>query len=162
MIKGMHSCLVLMLVAGACTHSGEAEQKKAESAPMKEDSMPLAFVNVSTALEILPLTQLPDGFHLDSLFEKDSLLNHQITLYYPVSETDPAFNRKLRLFMKKQAAGYKPDERGDEYQSSFFDMWLTAEEHSGRKQSFTFRMQGYYPGAAHYNHDSAVFTCLVK
>lgn len=28
------------------------------------------------------------------------LLNHQVSLRYPVSETDPAFNRKLRYFWK--------------------------------------------------------------
>lgn len=153
---------MLILVAGACTHPGEAEHKKVESVPVKEDPILLNAVHVTTALEIRPLRQLPAGFYLDSLYEKDKLLNHQITLFYPVSETDPAFNRKLRLFMKKHAAGYEPDKRGDEYQSSSFDLWLTALEHSGRKHSFTFRMQSYYPGAAHYNHDSAVFTFLVK
>lgn len=162
MMKRIYSCLVLVLVVGACAHPGEAEDKKTETLPPATDPIPLDFVNVSTALEIEPLRQLPLGFHLDSISQTDSLLNHQITLYYPVSETDPGFNRKLRLFMEKHEAAYKPDEKGDEYQSSSFDLWLIAEEHTGKKQSFTFRMQSYYPGAAHYNRDSAVFAGLVK
>lgn len=161
-MKRIYSSLVVMLVVGACAHPGEAENKKTESTPVAKDSIPLDFASVSTALEIQPLRQLPTGFHLDSISEKDSLLNHQCLLYYPVSETDPAFNRRLRLFMEKHKAGYKPDERGDEYQSSSFDLWIIAEEHRGGKQSFTFRMQSYYPGAAHYNRDSAVFTSLIK
>ncbi len=162
MIKRIYSCLVFLFVVGACTPPGEEEHPKTESAPVATDSISLDVVNVSTALEIQPLRQLPAGFHLDSIFKKDSLLNHHIILYYPVSETAPAFNRQLRLFMEKHEAAYKPDEKGDEYQSSSFDLWLIAEEHRDKKQSFTFRMQSYYPGAAHYNRDSAVFSCCVK
>lgn len=162
MMKKIYSSLVLLLVAAACTHPGDEGAKAEENTPVSEDSMPLNVADVSTALAIEPLRQLPSGFHLDSIFKTDSLLNHQVTLYYPVSETDQAFNLKLERFMEKQAAGYKPDEKGDEYQSSVFDLWLVAEEHSGRKQSFTFRMQSYYPGAAHYNRDSAVFSYQVK
>lgn len=162
MIKELMAYVVLLLMAGACTHPGEAETKKTEATPELKDSVPSGFMTVSTALEIEPLRQLPAGFHLDSIFKKDSLLNHQTTLYFPVSETDPLFNRKLKLFIEKHEKEYKPDERGDEYQSSVFDLWPVTEEHTGRKQSFTFRMQSYYPGAAHYNRDSAVFTGLVK
>lgn len=140
----------------------EQQHGEAKLPEIKKDSFPLDFADVSTALKIVPLKQLPSGFHLDSVFKTDSLLNHQTTLYYPVSETDPSFNRKLRLFIEKQEKYYRPYEKGDEYQSSFFDLWLVAEEYSGKKQRFKFRMQSYYPGAAHYNRDSAVFTALMK
>jgi|GEM_PF-3977953 len=151
-----------MLVAGACTHPREAEEKKIESLPVVKDSVLPDFAAVSTAWRIEPLRQLPPGFYLDSIFKKDSLLNHQVSLYYPVSETDPALNRRLRLFMEKHEADYKPDERGDEFQSSSFELWLLAEDRRDGKQTFKFRIQSYYPGAAHYNRDSAVFTCYVR
>lgn len=162
MIYRIDKWLIWILLACVCACSGEAAHESAAGAPTKKDSVLLDFHSVSTALEILPLRQLPAGFYLDSMQETDQGLNHQIILYYPVSQTDQVFNRKLRLFMEKHAAGYKPDEKGDEYQSSSFDLWLIAEEHSGKKQRFTFRMQSYYPGAAHYNHDSAVFSYQVK
>lgn len=157
MIKRIASCLVGMLMLGACAHPVETETKKEESAPLATDSVPFNTADVSTAMPIEPLRQLPTGFYLDSISKTDSLLNHQVSLYYPVSETDSAFNRKLRLFMEKHAAYYKPDKKGDDYQSSSFDLWLMAVEHIGRTEKFKFRMQSYYPGAAHYNRDSAVF-----
>lgn len=157
-IRTICCCLVLMLAAVACAPPDEPGTGTKESAPAGNSMSPNA-IHVSTALEIRPLRQLPAGFYLDSIFRKDSLLNHQSSLYYPVSETDPAFNRKLRLFMEKHEADYKPDEKGDEYQSSSFDIWLIAEERIGKIQRFKFRMQSYYPGAAHYNRDSAVFIC---
>ena len=154
--------MMWLLLAGACARPEERENPKAETAPVVNDSIPFDMAHVSTAMEIRPLRQLPAGFYLDSLQETDQGLNHQITWYYPVSQTDQAFNRKLRLFMEKHAADCKPGKKGDEYQSSSFDLWLIAEERSGKKQRFTFRMQSYYPGAAHYNHDSAVFSHQLK
>lgn len=156
-------CIVMFffaLVLFSCREEQRHEETKLPE--IKKDSFFLNFTDVSTALKIVPLKQLPSGFHLDSVFKTDTLLNHQTTLYYPVSETDPSFNRRLRLFIEKQEKGYRPYEKGDEYESSFFDLWLVAEEYSGKKQRFTFWMQSYYPGAAHYNHDSAVFTALMK
>jgi hypothetical protein len=135
----------------------EESNNAAKLPEVKKDSLPLEYLSTSTAFEVEPLKQLPPGFHLDSLFKTDTLLNHQTTLYYPVSETDPAFNRKLRLFIEKYESEYKPDERGDKFQSSVFDLWITGARFADKKMKFKFMMQGYYPGAAHYNHDSAVF-----
>lgn len=155
--------VVLFFFALVLLSCGEEQPHEEAKLPeIKKDSFPFDFSDVSTALKIVPLKQLPSGFHLDSVFKTDTLLNHQTTLYYPVSETDPSFNRKLRLFIEKQEKYYRPYEKGDEYQSSVFDLWLVAEESGGKKQGFKFRMQSYYPGAAHYNHDSAVFTTLMK
>lgn len=162
MIKRLYPCLVVMLVLGSCAQPGEAETKKDERTPPATDTVPFNVAAVSTAMPIEPLRELPTGFYLDSFFITDNLLNHRVALYYPLSETDSIFNRKLVKFIRAHEASYQPDEKGDDYQSSSFDLWLVAEEHAGRKQSFKFRMQSYYPGAAHYNRDSAVYTGFVK
>jgi hypothetical protein len=100
--------IVCALLLFSCKEDQTTEAAKLPE--LKKDSLPLDFADISTALEIVPLKHLQSGFHLDSLFKTDSLLNHQTTLYYPVSETDPTFNRKLRLFIETYEKEFYPDQ----------------------------------------------------
>lgn len=146
---------VFLVASNACTTETKASDQTQKQS--EKDSLPLEFINVTTALNVVPLRQLPKGFHLDSIMKTDTISRHQTIIYYPVAETKAAFNKKLKTFIQKQEQDYIPDRKPEEYAYSSFDMWLISVDSVKKKQKFKFKMQSFYSGAAHYNNDSLVF-----
>ncbi|MES2131170.1 MAG: hypothetical protein V4506_02405 [Bacteroidota bacterium] len=147
--------LAFLVALNACnteTKTSDQKQKNPE-----KDSLPVEFLNVTTALNVVPLRQLPKGFHLDSIMKTDTVSGHQTIIYYPLAETNAAFNKNLKTFIQKQEHDYIPDRKPEEYTYSSFDMWLISVDSVQKKQKFKFKMQSFYSGAAHYNNDSITF-----
>lgn len=148
--------LFFWIALSSCnTETKTSDQKQGK--PNKDSLPPMEFMNVTTALNIVPLRQLPKGFYLDSIMKTDTVSGHQTIIYYPLAETNAAFNKKLKTFIQKQEHEYIPDRKPEEYAYSSFDMWLISVDSVQKKQKFKFKMQSFYSGAAHYNNDSAVF-----
>lgn len=110
---------------------------------------------VTTRIEPRILRELPDGFSLDSISEIDTLTGHSMSTYFPRSTEDQEWNERLQKRLKKEERAYYPDRPIEPYASSEYELWVS--RYDAEKNRFTFMVQSYYSGAAHYNMDSLSF-----
>lgn len=109
-------------------------------------------------MDVVPLTQFPAGFRLDTLLQEDTALRYQVAAYYPRSAGNAAFNRQMDKLLKKQIAYCRPEQEKNRIEPSYLDFWIVRFEPAAKNIRCTFCRQTYYPGAAHYNLDTVRLT----
>jgi hypothetical protein len=147
-------CLLVCVGCWACNRSATTEKATAQ------DSLPAPtfnFPEITTAVSVMPLKNLPSGYFLDSVSVLDSILFHHSTLYFPQAAHDEKLNAMIRAFCDLQVAKSLPDIPQDTMQNSVFELWLTDMQQYSQLLSMQFQDQSYYAGAAHYTHR---FDCL--
>ena len=148
--------ICLILLAFGCESQPSQTSLAADSTSTKENPAEIEFlVDVSTYVEPQILRDLPAGFVLDSTFAVDTLTGHSMTVHFPKSLNDQAWNKQLAKRLEKERRAYFPDRPIEEYASSMFEMWVSA--YSPAKNQFQFKVHSYYSGAAHHNIDSLDF-----
>lgn len=119
---------------------------------------------ITTAEEVAPLRQFPNGFELDSMLksETNEVLFTQ-TIYFPKSKSSQKFNDAMKKFVEKLVLSERPTQKNQSLsEQTTFDLWITKLELKGDVATCLFRSQSFTEGAAHYNQSDETFEFIFR
>lgn len=119
---------------------------------------------ITTAEEVAPLREFPNGFELDSMIrsETDEVLFTQ-TIYFLKSKSSPKFNDAMKKFVDKLVLSERPTQKNRSLsEQTSFDLWITKMEIKSDVVTCLFRSQSFTEGAAHYNQSDETFEFIFR
>ncbi len=119
---------------------------------------------ITTAEEVSPLRQFPNGFELDSMLrsETNKVLFTQ-TIYFPKSKSSQKFNDAMKNFVDKLVLSERPTQKNQLLnEQTTFDLWITKMELKDDVATCIFRAQSFTEGAAHYNQSDETFELALR
>lgn len=153
--------ILIGLFLNSCARETECcEDVPTETATSHETETPM----ISTAEEVAPLRQFPNGFELDSMLksETNEVLFTQ-TIYFPKSKSSQKFNDAMKKFVEKLVLSERPNQKNQSLnEQTTFDLWVTKMELKGDVATCIFRAQSFTEGAAHYNQSDETFELALR